>query len=74
MELKVGVLTPISLKELCSRAGEMGDGSRCFPSGFQVLCASFPVSITLRVIFVFKDMHLSCNAVPQIKPITSSGA
>lgn len=52
----------------------MGDGACYFHSGFQVLCASLPVSITLRVIFVFKDMHLSCNVVPQIQPVTSSAA
>lgn len=52
---------------------EMGDGSCSLPRSFLDLHTSFPVSITQRVILVFKDMHLSCNMVPQIKPATSSG-
>lgn len=75
MENTVGVLTPILLKELCPRANTRWEMDPAVsPSSFQVLCASLSVSITLRVIFVFKDMHLSCNVVPQIKPIPSSAA
>lgn len=74
MENKVGVPTPTSLKELHAEQASDGRWILLFPQWLSVLCASFPVSITLRVILVFQDTHLSCNVAPQIKPITSSCA
>lgn len=69
MENKVGVLAPNLLKELRPEGGAC-----CFHNGFQIVCTSFPVSVTLKVMLVFEDMHLSCKEVALPKPVTSSGA